>query len=132
MSSVNITRVEDVMTATTLVVDGLASVRTAMELMRREGVNSLIVDKRNEDDEYGMISVHDISEKVIGIDRSIDRTSVYQVMSKPVLSVHRRMNVKYALRLLTRFNLSRTLVQEHGNMVGIVTLRDMTVRYEPD
>jgi signal-transduction protein with cAMP-binding, CBS, and nucleotidyltransferase domain len=129
MSDATITRVGDVMTPSPHVIDGLASVRDAIEIMRERNVNSLIIDKRHEDDEYGMVSVHDIAEQVIAIDRSVERTSVYEIMSKPVLSVHKQMDVKYAIRLLTRFKLSRALVVEHGNMVGIVTLRDMAVRY---
>ena len=127
MTSGPILRVGDVMTASPRVIDGLASVRDAIDRMRAENVNSLIIDKRHEADEYGMVSVHDIAEQVIGIDRSIDRTSVYEIMSKPVLAVDKQMAVKYAIRLLTRFRLTRALVVEHGAMVGIVTLRDMTL-----
>lgn len=133
MSSEDIIRVGDVMTPSPHVIDGLASVRDAINIMRDRKVSSLVIEKRNEDDEYGIVSVHDIAEKVIGIDHSADRTSVYEIMTKPVLSVHSRMNIKYAIRLLTRFDLNRALVIEHGQMVGIVTLRDMAVRYtEPD
>jgi signal-transduction protein with cAMP-binding, CBS, and nucleotidyltransferase domain len=131
-----ITRVGDVMTASPHIIDGLASVRDAIGLMRDKHVSSLIIDKRHDDDEYGMVTVHDIAEKVIGIDRSIDRTSVYEIMSKPVLTVNKQMSVKYAMRLLTQFRLSRALVVEHARMVGIVTLSDMAIRYvdanEPD
>lgn len=127
MTSEPILRVGKAMTAAPRVIDGLASVRDAIDRMRAENVNSLIIDKRHEADEYGMVSVHDIAEQVIGIDRSIDRTSVYEIMSKPVLAVDKQMTVKYAIRLLTRFRLTRALVVEHGAMVGIVTLRDMTL-----
>jgi signal-transduction protein with cAMP-binding, CBS, and nucleotidyltransferase domain len=131
-----ITRVGDVMTASPHIIEGLASVRDAIDLMRDMHVSSLIIDKRHDDDEYGMVTVHDIAEKVIGTDRSVDRISVYEIMSKPVLTVNKQMSVKYAIRLLTRFRLSRALVIEHGRMVGIVTLRDMAVRHvdanEPD
>ena len=48
---------------------------------------------------------------------------------KPLLTVNVEMDVKYAIRLLTRFRLTRALVVEHGEMVGIVTLRDMAIRY---
>ena len=71
----------------------------------------------------------DIAEKVIGADRSIDRTSVYEVMSKPVLTVTTQMNIKYAIRLLSRFQLTRAFVVENEKVVGIVTLRDMAVRF---
>jgi signal-transduction protein with cAMP-binding, CBS, and nucleotidyltransferase domain len=124
-----ITRVGDTMTATPQIIDGLASVRDAIDLMREKHVSSLVIDKRHDDDEYGMVTVRDIAEKVIGTGHSVDRTSVYEIMTKPVLTVNKQMSIKYAMRLLTRFRLSRALVIEHGKMAGIVTLRDMAVRY---
>ncbi len=128
MTSETIVRVGDVMTASPRVIDGLASVREAIEVMRAENLGALIIDKRHEADEYGMVGMHEIAEQVIGIDRSVDRTSVYEIMSKPVLAVDKQMTVKYAIRLLTRFRLNRALVVEHGSMVGIVTLGDMVLR----
>ncbi len=128
MTSETIVRVGDVMTASPRVIDGLASVREAIEVMRAENLGALIIDKRHEADEYGMVGMHEIAEQVIGIDRSVDRTSVYEIMSKPVLTVDKQMVIKYAIRLLTRFRLTRALVVEHGSMVGIVTLGDMVLR----
>ena len=122
-------RVREVMTPSPRVIEGLATVRQAVELMRDNSVSSLIIDRRHEGDEYGMVTVHDIAGQVIGPDRSLDRVSVYEVMSKPVLTVDVDMDVKYAIRILTRFRLSRALVTDKGTMVGIVTLRDMAVRY---
>jgi len=122
-------RVRDVMTTPPRVIDGLASVQEAVELMREAHVSSLVIDRRHEDDEYGMVSVHDVAEQVIGRDRSLERVSVYEIMSKPVLTVDADMDIKYAIRILTRFRLNRGLVTENGAMVGIVTLRDMAIRY---
>ncbi|HMB77289.1 MAG TPA: CBS domain-containing protein [Kiloniellaceae bacterium] len=122
-------RVRDVMTTPPCVIDGLARVQAAVELMREAHVSSLVIDRRHEDDEYGMLSVHDVAEQVIGRDRSLERVSVYEIMSKPVLTVDADMDIKYAIRILTRFRLNRGLVTENGEMVGIVTLRDMAIRY---
>ena len=64
-------------------------------------------------------------------DRAAERTSVYEIMTKPVLTVAAEMNIKYAVRLLVRYSLSRALVVDHErNPVGIVTLRDMVLGYE--
>lgn len=123
------TRVREVMTTPSQTIDGLASVRHAIDRMREERVSSLVIDRRHVGDEYGMLSVHDIAGKVIAMDRSPERTSVYEIMSKPVLTVDVDMDVKYAIRMLTRFRLTRALVVEDGNMVGIVTLRDMAIRH---
>ena len=125
----NYIRVREVMTPAPWVIEGLATARQAVELMREHHVSSLIIDRRHDGDEYGMVTVHDIAGEVIGPDRSLDRVSVYEVMSKPVLTVDVEMDVKYAIRILARFRLSRALVTEKGTMVGIVTLRDMAIRF---
>ena len=129
MSETGFTRVREVMTPAPRIIDGLATVREAVELMREHHVSSLVIDRRHEGDEYGMVTVHDIAGKVIGEGRSQDRMNVYEIMSKPVLTVDADMDIKYAIRILTRFQLSRALVTEKNSMVGIVTLRDMTIRY---
>lgn len=121
--------VRDVMTESPFVVDGLATVREAIDIMQEHRVSSLVVDRRHEGDEYGLIVVHDIAEDVIGSNSSPDRTNVYEVMSKPVLSLDAEMDIKYAIRMLCRFGLSRALVLERGNLIGIVTLRDLVLRY---
>ena len=121
--------VRAVMTPEPRIVDGLATVAEAIALMREHDVSSLVIDKRHEGDEYGIVVVHDIAEKVIGADRSPARTSVYEIMSKPVLTVDAEMDIKYAVRLLTRFGLSRSLVTQGDSLVGLVTLRDMVFRY---
>ena len=128
MTEETFVRVGEVMTPSPYIVPGLASVRQAIEIMHEKHVSSLVIEKRHDGDEYGLVTVHDIAEKVIGEDRSIDRTSVYQIMSKPVLAVNTQMNIKYAIRLLSRFRLTRAIVVEQDNLVGVVTLRDMVVR----
>jgi len=120
--------VGEVMTSTVKVVDGLATVKQAIELMREHQISSLVIDKRHDDDEYGLLVVTDIATKLIGYDRSPDRTNVYEIMSKPVLTVNRQMSIKYAVRLLARFGVSRALVTFDNQLVGLVTLRDMVLR----
>ena len=82
MTEESFKRVGDVMTDSPHIIQGLASVRTAIELMHEKHVSSLVIEKRHEGDEYGMVTVHDIADKVIGADRSLERTSVYEIMSK--------------------------------------------------
>ncbi len=122
-------KVADVMTPSPVVIDGLATVQEAVNLMESNGISSLVIDRRHEDDEYGLISVSDIARRIIGENKSLERSSVYEVMEKPVLTLSSTMDIKYAIRLLTKFSLSRALVTEFGQMVGFVSLRDMTVRF---
>ncbi len=128
MSEQTYTSVREVMTPNPVMVDGLATVSEAVDLMRENGISSLIINKRDDADEYGVLAVHDVAEHVISQNRSPDRVSVYEIMSKPVLSVDVDMNLKYAVRLLFRFKLTRALVLENGKIAGLVTLRDMVLR----
>lgn len=124
-----VVKVADLMQTTLHRVDGLASIKTAIDEMSRLGVSSLVIERRNSDDEFGVITVRDIAAKVVAANRSIARTSVYEVMTKPALTVSFDMNVKYAIRMLSRFGINRALVTRDNELVGLVTLRDMVVGY---
>ena len=126
-------RVRDLMSDELFTIDGLATVADAMALMKRHRVGSLVVNRRNEDDELGMIAVGDIARRVIAEDRSPERVNVYEIMSKPLLTLPEDMLTKYASRLLARFNLSRAVVVDRDrNPLGMVTLRDLIMGYATD
>ena len=110
-------------------IDGMATVHEALELMRKNDVYSLVVERRRPGDEYGMVVVSDIANKVIADNRSPDRVNVYEIMSKPVLTVNADMEIKYAIRLLGRFGLSRGVVVDGNEPVGFITLTDMVFRF---
>ena len=121
-------RVGDVMVTEIISINGLATVSDAMALMRRHNVNSLVVNRRDEDDEIGLVLVSDIARRVIAPNRSSDRVNVYEIMSKPVWTVPPDMLARYAVRLLVRSEISRAVVVDHDrNPIGIVTLRDLTL-----
>lgn len=132
MTEENYTPVSEVMTPSPIVIDGLATVSQAVAMMRKHKVSSIIIDKRHDGDEYGLLAIHDIAEQIVGRDRAADRVNVYEIMSKPVLTIDVAMNVKYAVRLLSRFRLTRALVLKGGRVDGIVTLRDLVLRSIPE
>ena len=132
MSQLRQMRVEDVMTAEVHSIDGLATVSEAMALMQKHSVSSLVVNRRDETDELGMVVVSDIARDVIAPNRAPERVNVYEVMSKPVVTLPSEMLVRYAVRLLVRFDISRAIVVDYDrNPVGIVTLRDLVIGGTP-
>ncbi len=129
MSEKNIVKVAHVMTTKIKTIDATATVADAIAMMRDAGVSSLIAERRDSSDEYGLVVVSDIAKHVVAENRAPKRVNVYEIMSKPVLTVSADMNIRYAVRLLTQFGLSRALVvDENRAPVGIVTLRDMVLR----
>jgi predicted transcriptional regulator len=130
MSSENSRRVRDAMTASVRTIEAMATVADAIRAMREAGVSSLVVERRDDADEFALLVVSDIAREVIAKNRAADRVNVYEIMSKPVVTVPADMQVKYAVRLLVRFGLSRALViGERREPVGIVTLRDLVLSY---
>ena len=121
-------RVADIMSADVHSVDGLATVAEAMSLMRRHTISSLVVSRRDSDDEFGLLVVSDIAAQVIAAGRAPERVHVYEVMSKPVLTLPSDMLARYATRLLVRLGLSRAVVVDHDrNLLGMATLRDLVL-----
>ena len=125
--SKKIVRVRDVMKSNFDVVDGKMTIMDALRTMKHVETKSLIVNKRNDDDEYGILLISDIAKNVLGKDRSPDRTNVYEIMSKPVLPIDPEMDIRYCARFLERFGLSRAPVLEGGKVIGIVSFTDMVL-----
>ncbi|MFW2439293.1 MAG: CBS domain-containing protein [Arenicellales bacterium] len=120
--------VRDVMKNEYDIVDGMMTVKDAMMAMKHRNNKSLIVDKRDEHDEYGMVLISDIATKVLAVDRSPERVNIYEVMTKPTLTIDPEMDIRYAARLFDRFGLSRTPVVENGKVIGIVSYTDMVLK----
>ncbi|MGH0032645.1 MAG: CBS domain-containing protein [Myxococcota bacterium] len=120
MTERSVIRVADVMEERYAIIDGIATVAEALDLMRREGTNFLIVAKRNENDEFGILMIRDVAEHVLAPHRAPDRTNVYEIMSKPVVSVRPEMDIRYCARLFHRIGISVAPVIEGDEIKGVI------------
>ncbi|SJM96307.1 putative signal transduction protein with CBS domains [Crenothrix polyspora] len=114
-------RVKDVMKTDFVTIDGIATIADALKLMKASKTSVLVVNKRNDDDEYGMINSGDIARHVLAKDRAPERVNVYEIMSKPVISVHPDMDIRYCSRLFATYNLVRAPVLENKRVIGMVS-----------
>jgi predicted transcriptional regulator len=128
MTDPDIIRVRDVMTDKFQTVDGLTTVHDALRIMKQQGAEALLVDKRSEDDEYGIVLLSDMARQVLAQDRSAKRVNVYEIMSKPVISVDPDMDIRYCARLFDKFGLALAPVIDHGKLVGLISYADMVMR----
>lgn len=110
------------------VVDGMMCVEDALKAMKYKNNKSLIVEKRDENDEYGMVLISDVATKVLAVDKSPKRVNIYEVMTKPIVTIAPEMDIRYAARLFDRFGLSRAPVVENGKVIGIVSYTDMVLK----
>lgn len=121
-------RARDVMKTEFDMIDGRVTVMEALRTMRHVETKSLIVDKRHDDDEYGMVLISDIARDVLAKDRSPDRVNVYEIMSKPLLTVDPDMDIRYCARYFEKFHLSRAPVMENRKVIGIISYTDMVLK----
>ena len=128
MNTETIVRVRDVMKTNFDTVDGMDTVEMALSKMNHVETKTLVVKKRNEHDEYGIVMLSDIARKVLAKDRSPQRVNIYEIMTKPVISLDPAMDIRYCARLFTRYDLSRAPVIKDREIVGIVGFTDMVVK----
>ena len=127
MNSENIIRVCDVMNQRFIIEDGLATVAAAIESLRGADAICVIVQKRHDDDEYGLVLLSDIARKIIASDRSPERINLYEIMSKPVISVRPNMDIRYTARMFETFGLSMAPVLKRGEVLGVVSYREIVL-----
>lgn len=127
MSETPIVRVRDVMMKDFDLVDGMLTVKEALLEMRHPETRALMIDKRHEDDEYGIVLIADIAKQILAADRSPERVNLYEIMSKPVLGVGSDMNIKYCARLMQRFGITLAPVIDGGKLLGIVSYHDLVL-----
>ncbi|MET0013074.1 MAG: CBS domain-containing protein [Sedimenticola sp.] len=128
MSERQITRVRDIMKTHFDTVDGMDTVESALEKMAHIETKCLVVNRRHDHDENGIVMISDIARKVLAKDRAADRINIYEIMSKPVITVDPEMDIRYAARLFTQYELSRAPVVENREIVGIVSMTDMVIK----
>jgi CBS domain-containing protein len=118
----DIQKIRDVMMSNFTKVEGVMKVDEALNMMREKKINAILVEPRDENDVYGIMTLKDIARKVIGENRKLHETHIYEIMSKPVLSVNSDMPLPYAARFLTNFNVSYAMVIDSNNVIGMVSL----------
>lgn len=132
MSSTKFIRVRDVMRENVTEVDGKTDVLAALKIMKKVGITSLIVKRRDESDEHGMLLFSDIAKEVIAQDRAPERVNVHEIMAKPVVTVRPDMSIRYCARLFEGFGISHAPVVENDKIIGIVSYYLLVLGGLPD
>lgn len=125
-----IIRAREIMRKGIITIDGMATAREAAAKMRAENVPYLLVEKRHKDDVWGILVVQDFIEGVILKDRSPAEVNVYEIMTKPIITVPADMDIRYVIRLIYRAGIRRAPVEEGGELIGMVSLSSLILDNE--
>ena len=101
--------VKEIMRTEVVTIRATASIREAMQTMRTHKVKSLVVDRKDSHDAYGIITYTTILRTIVAEEGDIDLINVYDVCTKPVISVHAEMDVRHVARLMIPPRCSATM-----------------------
>ena len=125
-----IIRAKDVMHKRVVSIDGMATAREAAAKMRAEKVPSLLVNKRHTDDAWGIVVVQDFIKGVIIPGRSPAEVNLYEIMTKPIITVPADMDIRYVARLIYRAGIRRAPVEDGGELIGMISLSSLILDNE--
>jgi predicted transcriptional regulator len=125
-----IVQARDVMHKQILPIDGMATAREAADRMRSERVFSLLVKKRHANDAWGILVVQDLIKGVIIPGRSPDDVHVYEIMTKPIITVPADMDIRYVARLLYRSGIRRAPIDDKGEIIGMISLSSLILDHD--
>ena len=107
--------------------DGMVTVAEGIKLAKMHNVSALIINKRHDNDEYGLVLLSDIAKQVIAKNRSPERVNLYEIMAKPLLSVAPDMDVRYCARLFENFGINTAPVIKDQEVLGLVNYTNMVL-----
>jgi CBS domain-containing protein len=125
-----ILRARDVMQKKIVSIDGMATTREAAALMRSEKVSCLLVQKRHDDDAWGIVVTQDFIRGVIIAGRPSSEVNVYEIMTKPVITIPADMDIRYVARLLYRAGIRRAPVADGEEIIGMISLSSLILDNE--
>jgi CBS domain-containing protein len=118
-------RAKDIMTKDVVTVDGSTTVADAVKLMKEKGVRALIVDRRGEEDAYGIVTQRDVVYRVVAERRDPKTVKVHEIMTKPLVVVNPDLDVIYVARLMAQQKLSRAPVLAEHKLQGVISVTDI-------
>ena len=121
IDSNKIVKVKDIMRTDFASIDGSATVKEALILMKSRKTSVLVVNKRHEFDEYGLVTSGDIARHVLAKDKAPDRVNVYEIMECPVIQVSPDMDIRLCSKLFANYDLVRAPVIENNTVIGMVS-----------
>ena len=81
--------------------------------------------KRTPDDAWAIVSIRDLVQGVIIPGRMAEDVNIFEVMTKPVITVPAEMDIRYVARLLHNTGLNRVPVEENGQLLGMISLSSL-------
>jgi CBS domain-containing protein len=125
LHDVRFAKAGDVMTKEVACIEGTATVADAVKMMREKKVSSLFVNRRSQEDAWGILSRKDVVNKVVDPGKDPAEVKVFEIMSKPLITVSPGLALKYCARLFNTAGIRRAPVFDGKEIIGILSNTDI-------
>ncbi|ACK70489.1 protein of unknown function CP12 [Gloeothece citriformis PCC 7424] len=117
-------KASEIMTTEVITIRGSATVAQAVKLMREKGIRTLVVDRRHDQDAYGIVTETDIVYRVTAYGEDPKKIRVYEIMSKPCIVVNPDLSVEYVARLFANTGIRFAPVIK-DRLLGVISISDI-------
>jgi signal-transduction protein with cAMP-binding, CBS, and nucleotidyltransferase domain len=106
-------------------ISSLETVRNCLKIMQDKGVKSIIVEKDNAHDAFGIVTYTNILDAIFSQEGDMDLLNVYDIATKPIIQISAELNIRYAAQMMINNNVNRLLVTGNGELVGLLSMNDI-------
>ncbi|MBD3209626.1 CBS domain-containing protein [Candidatus Woesearchaeota archaeon] len=100
------------------------TVQEAADIMAKHNIGSMLVSEDGKKAK-GIVTERDILKKILAAQQDPKAVKVEQIMTKKVITVDVKTSLLEISKIMTKNIMRRIVVTEKGNMIGIVTARDL-------
>ena len=125
LKDVRFAKAGEVMTRDIVTIDGTATVADAVTLMRERSVSSLIVNRRSQEDAWGIVTQKDVVNKVVDPGKEVTEVKVFEIMTKPLITVSPGLALKYCARMFHTAGIRRAPVFDGKEIIGVLSHTDI-------
>ena len=108
-----------------ITISSLESVRNCLHIMQERKVKSIVVEKDNPHDAYGIVTYTNILNAIFSQDGDMDLLNVYDIATKPIIQLSANLNIKYAAQMMLNNNVNRLIVTSNGELRGLLSMNDI-------
>lgn len=124
------TTVGEFMTARPFTMDAGSTLCDAARQMRDADIGDIIVTNGGE--VRGILTDRDIAVRAIAAEMDPNTTTLNQILTEDVVMVSPHDDAVAAAELMRTYSVRRLPVVDDGRLVGVVSIGDLAVEWEPD
>ena len=118
-------RVKAAMNRKMITLDKGLSVKSAIKLMVKKNIGSIVVTADSNNNPVGILTERDILRSITYRRVRPETTKIEEIMSSPIFSVEQDTTLGDAAQMMIKKNIRRLLVKQNEKYVGIITQRDL-------